>query len=908
LLYAHVKIIVNICIISSPQLVDLRDKNSCIQGRPAWIGAVPRVGGTGPDKNGILIEIGKTTRLTVQAKSTNGKKIVVSNAVLPQGATLSQCAEGMLNGYMSKSTTCTRTLTFKPTQPRSFGLQFFTMDESGCQSESFQDLLVFKLQRPKIKVFIGKDYIKNGENCKTAAHCDWGTMHVNDSAKKQLFIQNIGNSALKILAPVKLAFTQGFVITSQPPMAPIKVGGTAMFDVTFSPAVEGLNIADIVIKSDAENVVGGVYGFRIRGTGTQQRCGPVGKVVTDMKDKSLFQCSTGTSPKPGMQAIVCKGKKCLNAECCLINEACGFKTCPKGQDYKDNLSQVICALKTCTAQECCADNPKCPSHTCPAGTMHKKAGSATIVCTKKKCTNADCCDPNPRCTGTVCKATFHLNPNHAALTCSTKVCSDKDCCLQNPQCAKGLTGGPFDCGTGATKPPAVGVVYCKLGTCGYSECCVDKVKEVSVEGKGNPIANTKGSKATTCGATVADGTDFASLQLNKDGPVTHTFTIRNKGNAPVQLTGPILIDGHKENGVWKVVAEPPPATSLCPCVKTGDPCAGPCTADFKIMFTPHTAESGRTGSFLGTVFVPNSAKTYTFGICGLANAPKVELRGNDKKIVPANIPKTKSDPDYDNTDCGTMFVIKGEPIVRTFTIHNTGDAPLNLQNAAPAASEYKILKQPEAVLAPGGSTSFDVQFTASDKGDFPTSITIKNDARNIKFNMMCHGKYIMCEQGGEKFNCPEKMHHKDGMDTIDCVGDKQCDATECCNPNPTCAVGFKGPCMPTNQFHLTYGGESIVCVAKTCAPTDCCGLNDKCGEYPCDVSTHHEKDAMRDIRCPAEKCRVSDCCVANPYCAGNKDGHGQVGCKQELAFLSFITFLCATKHSLTLSFFPALTR
>jgi hypothetical protein len=79
----------------------------------------------------------------------------------------------------------------------------------------------------------------------------------------------------------------------------------------------------------------------------------------------------------------------------------------------------------------------------------------------------------------------------------------------------------------------------------------------------------------------------------------------------------------------------------------------------------------------------------------------------------------------DDTDFGT-----GNPVVRTFTINNTGNALLNISGVAISgvnASEFAVTTAPAATVAAGGSTTFTVTFTAATNGTKNATVTVNND-------------------------------------------------------------------------------------------------------------------------------------------------------------------------------------
>jgi len=72
----------------------------------------------------------------------------------------------------------------------------------------------------------------------------------------------------------------------------------------------------------------------------------------------------------------------------------------------------------------------------------------------------------------------------------------------------------------------------------------------------------------------------------------------------------------------------------------------------------------------------------------------------------------------------------GNDIVRTFVIQNTGSLPLNITNIEIGGvnpTDFSVTNPPAAVVAPGGSTSFDITFSPGSTGDKTALVTVLND-------------------------------------------------------------------------------------------------------------------------------------------------------------------------------------
>ncbi|MEX0641712.1 MAG: choice-of-anchor D domain-containing protein, partial [Pirellulales bacterium] len=121
---------------------------------------------------------------------------------------------------------------------------------------------------------------------------------------------------------------------------------------------------------------------------------------------------------------------------------------------------------------------------------------------------------------------------------------------------------------------------------------------------------------------------------------------------------------------------------------------------------------------------------YTISGNVLLEVPEIGIRGNGQSIVDGDItPKLG-----DFTSFGTLAV--GTSLVRTYTIESLGSGPLTLSGPSsvtitgPDAAFFSVVAQPTSPIAPGGSTTFQVQFLPTATGVRDATVNIASDDAN----------------------------------------------------------------------------------------------------------------------------------------------------------------------------------
>jgi len=188
-----------------------------------------------------------------------------------------------------------------------------------------------------------------------------------------------------------------------------------------------------------------------------------------------------------------------------------------------------------------------------------------------------------------------------------------------------------------------------------------------------------------------------------------TFTIRNLGTSPLNLTGtPIIALTGIDIGMFSV--SQPSVTSLNSGANT----------TFTIIFNPASL-----GTKTATITIPNNdsdESSYVINLTatGILPAPEINLTESGTNIA-AN----------GNFNFGTVNLPGVTNIQRTFTIQNTGTASLSLTGSnivEVTGTEFTVSQQPtQSEVGAGLSVDFVVTFTPPSLGDYSAVLKISND-------------------------------------------------------------------------------------------------------------------------------------------------------------------------------------
>ncbi|MCZ8331081.1 MAG: choice-of-anchor D domain-containing protein [Flavobacterium sp.] len=239
--------------------------------------------------------------------------------------------------------------------------------------------------------------------------------------------------------------------------------------------------------------------------------------------------------------------------------------------------------------------------------------------------------------------------------------------------------------------------------------------EINVQGNAVSIVDGDITPST------ADHTDFGSVTTSS-GSVVRTFTIQNTGSAALNISSAYLLDGASGFSITSA-----PASSVA--------AAGSTT--IQVTFDPASA-----GTFNDELVIESDdadEATYTFAITGFGIAPQPEINvtGNAVSIVSGDVTPALAD----HTDFGSVG--STNTIVRTYTIQNTGDAPLVLGSPAVLLDQvdgFSVTQQPTSPVGVGSSTTFEITFTPSVAGvDTNTVLIDSNDANEGTYSFAITG-------------------------------------------------------------------------------------------------------------------------------------------------------------------------
>jgi hypothetical protein len=196
-------------------------------------------------------------------------------------------------------------------------------------------------------------------------------------------------------------------------------------------------------------------------------------------------------------------------------------------------------------------------------------------------------------------------------------------------------------------------------------------------------------------------------------PITHTFYVHNVGDADLLVSA---LSG----------ATLPPGLALVNAFSDSTVAPGSV-----ITFTVQL-DAVATGSYGGVIHVlSNDPDTGSFdlGLHGLVTAPEIRVFAGGVELA--------------GGDTFSFSAVVGAPVTQTFTVQNWGDGNLTVTPFAGIALPvgFTLVSDLGATtVAPGGATSFTIQFDASTRGSFGGTLHLFNsDADEASFDLVLSG-------------------------------------------------------------------------------------------------------------------------------------------------------------------------
>ncbi|MBB3122642.1 hypothetical protein FHS04_000130 [Mesoflavibacter sabulilitoris] len=254
------------------------------------------------------------------------------------------------------------------------------------------------------------------------------------------------------------------------------------------------------------------------------------------------------------------------------------------------------------------------------------------------------------------------------------------------------------------------------------------------------IDNTSGVGTTSTGYS-----DFTAISTDLTQNSNYTITV-----TPI-WTGPIYSEGY---AVWIDYNQNNDFTDPDELVfSNGASTDSPVSGSFTV---PATALTGNTTMRVSMKYndIPTSCEVFSYGevedytvnIVSATPYNEVSVTGNATNIDDGDTtPSTVDGTDFGNAD------IAGGTVNQTFSIINSGNINLNLTGASPYvtitganAADFTLITNPTTPIAPGGNTSFTIQFDPSATGVRTASVSFANDDTDENpFNFNIQGTGIV---------------------------------------------------------------------------------------------------------------------------------------------------------------------
>jgi Abnormal spindle-like microcephaly-assoc'd, ASPM-SPD-2-Hydin len=129
-----------------------------------------------------------------------------------------------------------------------------------------------------------------------------------------------------------------------------------------------------------------------------------------------------------------------------------------------------------------------------------------------------------------------------------------------------------------------------------------------------------------------------------------------------------------------------------------------------------------------------------------STCPEIDITGNGNSIADGDATPSLTD----HTEFGTVNT--GSNLVRTYTVNNTGTAPLTISSIGKSGADMGLFTigalTPAGAIAPAGSATFTVTFASTTAGPKTATITVNsNDADEAAYDFAVQGTGFVEETG-----------------------------------------------------------------------------------------------------------------------------------------------------------------
>jgi len=240
----------------------------------------------------------------------------------------------------------------------------------------------------------------------------------------------------------------------------------------------------------------------------------------------------------------------------------------------------------------------------------------------------------------------------------------------------------------------------------------NKVLVFNISGVGIAVPEINVQDDTSTPQDIASGSTFnMGNQAIGGAALTRTFTIQNTNLGNLTLTGTapnfVTITG---STAFNIVAQPPSSVI-----------SGNSSTTFQVSFNTNT-----TTPQTATLTIANNDAdegTYTINLTAQGISPEINL-----------LDQTNASLSSGATVNFGVYTAGSATTTQTFTIQNTSPiTSLNLKNSSPdfvtlsGDKAFSVITQPNDIIAPQGSTTFQVSFDPSTTGSYTATINIPND-------------------------------------------------------------------------------------------------------------------------------------------------------------------------------------